>query len=83
MWLVDVENAFEQTCAWIDEAGVTRPVLMDIEGTDYESDSGLPADASSCPLHGVVDGDGIIRCLSRENHPDKVRKAIRAALGSL
>ncbi len=85
MWLVDVEDAFEQTYAWIGEAGVTRPILLDLEGTNYESysESGAASDGPPYPLHVVVDGDGIIRYLSRENHPDEVREAIQAALESL
>ncbi len=80
-----MEDVFEASWSFIAEAGVTLPVLLDLEGSYYgsyaESEAGEPV--PSFPLHVVVDGEGVIRYLSRENHPDQVRDAIRAALEDL
>ncbi len=85
VWLVAVEDPFELTWSWVGEAGVTLPVLQDHDGAAYgaysDEEAGEPD--PPFPLHVVVDGDGVIRYLSRENTPDQVRDAIDQALEAL
>jgi len=79
---VDVEDSFEASYAWIGEAGVTLPVLLDSDKRLYDgyslSESGFSN--SPYPLHVVVDGDGVITYLRRDNQPELVRDAIERAL---
>ena len=85
VWLVDVQDEFEQSYGWIGSAGVTLPVLLDKTKALYDSYSLSEAGMSSSPfpLHVVIDGDGVITYLSKDNQPELVRDAIEDALGTL
>jgi len=85
VWLVDVQDSFELSYAWVVEAGITLPVLLDGEGSAYWSydhgEAGLVS--APYPVHVVVDGEGVIRLFSRESELDLVIDAVQAALEAL
>ena len=85
MWLVDVEDSFEQSFGWIGSAGVTLPVLLDEDrsllGSYSLSEAGRSY--SPVPVHVVIDGEGVITYLSKDNQPERVRDAIQQALDAL
>ncbi len=80
-----MQDEFEQLYTWVGQAGVTSPVLMDESKQLYDSYALNEAGNSSSPypVHVVVDGDGVITYLSKDNQPDLVRDAIQAALDEL
>jgi peroxiredoxin len=85
VWLIDVEDSFEQSYAWIGDAGVTLPVLLDLDRALYDSYSPQESGESHSPfpVHVVVDGQGVITYLARDNQPEAVRAAIQTALDEL
>ncbi len=79
-----MEDAFEQSYGWILQAGVTLPVLLDLDGSSYRSyrfESG--GGTAPFPVHVVVDGDGYITYLSAQSNPELVRTAVEDALDRL
>ncbi len=82
---MDVEDSFEQSYSWVSTAGVTSPVLLDSDKALYSAYSISEAGHSDSPfpLHVVVDGDGVITYLSKDNQPERVRDAVQDALDAL
>ncbi len=85
MWLIDVEDSFEQSYGWVAQAGITLPVLLDRDSTAYRGYAGSEGGFTYAPypLHVVVDGDGVITYLSVNSNPEFVRDAVEAALDRL
>jgi peroxiredoxin len=84
-WLIDVQDTFEASLLWTGQAGVTLPVLLDLENTVYGSysRSEVGDSYSPFPLHVVIDGSGVITYLSADNQPEQVRDAVSTALEKL
>ncbi len=63
--------------AFIDQTGVTFPIVMDEQQTvPYSAGIGI----SPFPVDLVIDRDGVIRYLRTEYDPDALLAAIEAAL---
>lgn len=66
---------------FVEEAGVTSPVLLDSDGGVYRSyDTTALGGYAPFPLQILIDRDGKIVYMARQYNADAVKAAIEAAL---
>ena len=79
---MDAGESWESAWSFIDEQGVTLPVLLDTDRALYSSYSRTEAKSGSAPypLHVIIDRNGIVRYLSYRYDAAEVVSQIRTLL---
>lgn len=81
LWLVNPVDGLEQASKWVNQAGITDPVVLDSEKDVYDLYFRYPGETyAPYPVHVVIGKDGVVRYLAFQYDAQSLTAVIEAAL---